>query len=246
MNSSNGNNVASSSDPSDVETNAQLREAIGLLWRRVDQLETTSSKESQKIQEKLDTWIATNRSILESNQELIKVIVLNSQESRRSIESSERGSQLLTSLSEQLQQLEQVMTELQQISMQPNAPSTAPGLQAVNVQLQLIQASINQILQSDNSDSLKTQGTELQTTLSTVSQKLDTLQTSISKPPNPISTQRKQGNNKKVGAWNAKVWLSLGLQLVILIFLFLSNRQTDSIYRTLNSVLRRVERLEQR
>ena len=123
---------------------AQLKEAIGQLWRKVDEAKVSATQESQRTQEKLDTWLAINQSILSSNQELVKVIVLNSQESRRFIDSSERESQLLATLSGQLQQFEQAMKQLQATSMQQRVSSTpleVPNLQALNQQLQEMQAT---------------------------------------------------------------------------------------------------------
>jgi hypothetical protein len=127
---------------------AQLKVAVGNLWRKVDEAKVAATQESQRTQEKLDTWLAINQSILESNQALIQAIVLNSQESRRFIDSSERGSQLLATLSSQLQQFEQAMTQLQATSMPQSTPSTpleVPNLQALNQQLQEMQVSIKDL-----------------------------------------------------------------------------------------------------
>lgn len=143
-----GNGNASSnaiSEASIVQVVAELKEAVGLLWRRVDQAEAAANRESQKTQEKLDTWLRVNQSILESNQELVKAIVLNSQESRRSIESYEKGSQILSVLSSQLQQFEQVTQQLQATLTPPNVPSSSsasPGLQALSSQINVLQTSL--------------------------------------------------------------------------------------------------------
>lgn len=91
---------------------AELQKVVGKLWQTVDEAKISTAEESRKVGDKLDTWIDTNRILLESTQELLKVIVLNSQEVQRSAQSYEKGSRLLSQLQQQLSSFEQVTTEL--------------------------------------------------------------------------------------------------------------------------------------
>lgn len=216
---SNGNGNASRkaiSEASIVQAIAELKEAVGLLWRRVDQSEVAANRESQKTQEKLDTWLKVNQSILESNQELVKAIVLNSQESRRSIESYERGSQLLSALSSQLQQFERVTKQLQATSTQSNAssnPSTSPSLQALSNQISVLQASIDLIQQTFDPNSIRAQLNDLQTIVTNTSQTIEGLGQTTSKIKSSVN------EIKTNPTWNGKSaqvqWTPLILAIAI-------------------------------
>ncbi len=130
---------------------AELQKAVGKLWQTADEAKISTVEESRKVSDKLDTWINTNRVLLESTQELFKVIVLNSQEVQRSAQSYEKGSRLLSQLQQQLTNFEQVTTELND-TLQSWEPSPTPTLlesenQSLSIeQFSTFQKSLNQTL----------------------------------------------------------------------------------------------------
>jgi polyhydroxyalkanoate synthesis regulator phasin len=131
---------------------AELQKAVGKLWQTVDEGKISTTEESRKVSDKLDTWIDTNRVLLESNQELLKVIVLNSQEVQRSAQSYEKGSRLLTQLQQQLSSFEQVTTELSEAleSLELPAAPAIPESENQNVsieQFSTYQENLKQTLQ---------------------------------------------------------------------------------------------------
>ena len=132
---------------------AELQKAVGKLWQTADEAKISTVEESRKVSDKLDTWINTNRVLLESTQELLKVIVLNSQEVQRSAQSYEKGSRLLSQLQQQLTNFEQVTTELNE-TLQSWEPSPTPILlesenQSLSIeQFSTFQESLNQTLQN--------------------------------------------------------------------------------------------------
>ena len=100
----------------------ELGRVIGLLYQKVEASEQTARNSDRLVQEKLDTWIQANSSILGSNQELLKLIVLNSQELQKSTDSYEKGASLWTSLQQQLTVFEQRMTDWNEVSAAQMAP----------------------------------------------------------------------------------------------------------------------------
>jgi len=101
----------------------ELGRVIGLLYQKIEASEHTARNDARLVQEKLDTWIQTNGSILGSNQELLKLIVLNSQELQRSTDSYEKGASLWNSLQQQLTAFEQQMTDWNDSSVARGAPA---------------------------------------------------------------------------------------------------------------------------
>ncbi|MBD1854785.1 MULTISPECIES: DUF6753 family protein [Leptolyngbya] len=132
---------------------AELQKAVGKLWQTVDEAKISTAEESRKVGDKLDTWIDTNRILLESTQELLKVIVLNSQEVQRSAQSYEKGSRLLSQLQQQLSSFEQVTTELSDTLENLELPAT-PAIpefenQALSIdQFSTYQEDLKQTLQN--------------------------------------------------------------------------------------------------
>ncbi|MBD1847578.1 hypothetical protein H6F89_30085 [Cyanobacteria bacterium FACHB-63] len=123
---------------------AELQKAVGKLWQTVDEAKISTAEESRKVGDKLDTWIDTNRILLESTQELLKVIVLNSQEVQRSAQSYEKGSRLLTQLQQQLSSFEQVTTELSDTLENLELPATPAIPESENQPLLIEQFSTYQ------------------------------------------------------------------------------------------------------
>lgn len=132
---------------------AELQKAVGKLWQTVDEAKISTAEESRRVGDKLDTWIDTNRILLESTQELLKVIVLNSQEVQRSAQSYEKGSRLLNQLQQQLSSFEQVTTELSDTLENLELPA-APAIpesenQTLSIeQFSTFQESLKQTLQN--------------------------------------------------------------------------------------------------
>ncbi|BAY59230.1 hypothetical protein NIES2135_61070 (plasmid) [Leptolyngbya boryana NIES-2135] len=62
----------------------ELKEVVGRLWKEVDASKIASQQDAVKIHDKIDQWIETNRLILESSQHLLKVIMVNSEETQKS------------------------------------------------------------------------------------------------------------------------------------------------------------------
>jgi hypothetical protein len=90
----------------------EVQEILGKLYKAVDELRDSTASDSHKVTDKLDTWISTNRVILESNQQLLTLIVQNSQEVQRSARSYEQGTQLFAQLQQQLENLKTATLEL--------------------------------------------------------------------------------------------------------------------------------------
>lgn len=92
----------------------EVQAVLGKLYNAVDALKKSIASDSYKVTDKLDTWIATNKVIIESNQRLLEVIVANSQEVGRSTRSYEQGLQLFTQLQQQLQNLQSATIALRE------------------------------------------------------------------------------------------------------------------------------------
>ena len=131
----------------------ELGRVVGLLYQKVEASEQTASDGDRLVQEKLDAWIQTNGSILSSNQELLKLIVLNSQELQRSANSYEKGATLWTNLQQQLTAFEQRMTDWNKASEAPAAlavasPETSELLTQLNQSCQQLNLRLDQLGQS--------------------------------------------------------------------------------------------------
>ena len=131
----------------------ELGRVIGLLYQKVEASEKTAIDGDRLVQEKLDAWIQTNGSILSSNQELLKLIVLNSQELQRSANSYEKGASLWTNLQQQLTAFEQRMTDWNKTSAAPAAlavasPETSELLTQLNQSYQQLNLRLDQLGQS--------------------------------------------------------------------------------------------------
>ncbi|NJN32748.1 MAG: hypothetical protein HC824_21805 [Synechococcales cyanobacterium RM1_1_8] len=122
----------------------ELGRVIGLLYQKVEASEQSAGAENRLVQEKLDTWIQTNGAIISSNQELLKLIVLNSQELRRSADSYENGAALWTSLQQQLTVFEQQMTDWNESS---GPPAASPEMSEQLSQLHQCCQALNQRLE---------------------------------------------------------------------------------------------------
>ena len=129
----------------------ELGRVVGLLYQKVEASEQTAIDGDRLVQEKLDAWIQTNGSILSSNQELLKLIVLNSQELQRSANSYEKGTTLWTSLQQQLTVFEQQMTDWNKTSVTPAAPvspETSELLSQLSQSCQQLNLRLDQLGQS--------------------------------------------------------------------------------------------------
>jgi len=131
----------------------ELGRVIGLLYQKVEASEQTARNSDRLVQEKLDTWIQANSSILGSNQELLKLIVLNSQELKKSTDSYEKGASLWTSLQKQLTTFEQQITDWNEVSaaqMAPPAenPETSELLSQISQTCQQMNQRLDQLGQS--------------------------------------------------------------------------------------------------
>jgi hypothetical protein len=103
-----------------------VKEAIALLWKKLEAAMQASEDMHGRTQEQLNVWIQTNYLLIESNQRLIDAILAQSQETVRSMQCFEHGFDQLETWSEQLQHIEAVMTEWQQGSMPRISPSLSP------------------------------------------------------------------------------------------------------------------------
>ena len=232
--------------PADLQfTLSEVKEVVGKLWKKVDSVELTAKEESRKTQEKIDTWTQTNRVILESNQALIQAIVQNSQETQASIRSSERGSQLLSVLSQQLQQFEQVSKQLQQTSTQPNRlsiSSASPGLQALSHQISVVQTSIDKMESTANLTALKTQLTDFGKTLKSVSQTIGKLDTATTELKTSVRSLK-----KTEAGLDYKDWLLgslIGLILSVLFFGVVLKRDSNYLVDHMNQVVWKLQAIE--
>jgi hypothetical protein len=192
-----------------------LQAALGQLWKSVDDFKLVSQSDSEKVLERLDTWIATNRVILESNQQLLTLIVQNSQEVQRSAKSYEHGSQLLVQLQQQMQQLASATTQLNETLdfwEQPSPTTSGKGGETMQSPLQSEHLSTL-------SSSLNQQLNDLQDLQALFSQSVETLLKNhlthpreSSSPSNsllnsPIPTHLK--TNRQTPTWGDKVFSPL-------------------------------------
>lgn len=211
----NGKDSIPLSTPSTAEALAQLKEAVGLLWRRVDEAGAKSTQETQQTHQKLDTWIQTNLTLIESNQELIKAVVLNSQESRKSIDLLDKATQQSERLSSQLKQFETATSGLQQALKQPSGisnPSSSPSMQALSNQISVIQASIDGMNHLADPNSVRVQLNDLQTILTNNTQTIEGMGQSTNKIKSSLTEIK---NNL---TWNGKKsvqWTPLILAIAI-------------------------------
>ncbi|MGG6295021.1 DUF6753 family protein [Leptolyngbya sp. AN02str] len=170
-------------------TLAEVKEIIGKLWKAVDQLKLSHGADTVKIGEKLDTWIDTNRMLLESNQELMRAVVLHSQETQRSIRSYESGSKLWSELKLQLDSLQQVTVQLKR--------SSHDGAQA-QARAQAIEPPPNPL-----------QLTQLLETIGAMQTTLNGLNSSQMKPPSPTATTHPLNTES---SWRQRlIWAGIGL-----------------------------------
>lgn len=137
---------------------ADIYEILGKFWKAFDAFQNSAQDDADKIGEKIDIWVRTNQSILESNQQLLTVIAMNAQEVCRSATSYEQGMNLLSQLQEQLRNCERLMLELNDtLVFAPPArvDQDAPPKQSNDTlqQLQQTSSKLNLLLQ-DWKDSL--------------------------------------------------------------------------------------------
>lgn len=74
-----------------LEQMAESERLLGLLYQKVQSSADRSQNQSVHTHQKLDAWIQTNQAILGSNQELLKLIVQNSQALQQLTDSYESG-----------------------------------------------------------------------------------------------------------------------------------------------------------
>lgn len=74
-----------------LEQMAEFERLLGLLYQNVQSAADASQTQSVHTHQKLDAWIQTNQAILGSNQELLKLIVQNSQALQQLTNSYESG-----------------------------------------------------------------------------------------------------------------------------------------------------------
>lgn len=90
----------------------ELKEVVGRLWKEVDASKIASQQDAVKIHDKIDQWIETNRLILQSSQHLIKVIMVNSEETQRSANSYDNVTKWGEEFKPQLIKYDDTMTQL--------------------------------------------------------------------------------------------------------------------------------------
>ncbi|MGG6264263.1 hypothetical protein ACQ4M3_00705 [Leptolyngbya sp. AN03gr2] len=90
----------------------ELKEVVGRLWKEVDASKIASHQDAVKIHDKIDQWIETNRLILQSSQHLIKVIMVNSEETQRSANSYDNVTKWGEEFKPQLIKYDDTMTQL--------------------------------------------------------------------------------------------------------------------------------------
>lgn len=246
-NSHNGNGDEPSAFPASTPTAdvsralAEVKEVVGRLWNKVDAVEIASKEEYKRIQEKLDLWVQTNRTLMESNQELIKIIVLNSQETSKSIESSEKGSSLLASLSIQLEQFSQLTKQWQQTLRQQSGTST-PSPSALSQQIHALQASLDSLNQQMPT-SLPMQLNDLQTNLSNTNTNLFSVETSTTKLRDALANLR---TKKKSRIWSGNTWLLAGLACLMALGWLSLKGDTNYLSDRVNRLMWKLQAIEKR
>jgi hypothetical protein len=113
-----------SSEQQRVSEISSILNAVGTLFKKVDEANIDAQSNTTNLLKKLDEWILTNRLLLESDQQLLKAILENVQEVGKSTAISEKGLQLLNKFAEQLNSLEQLTNQLLSISSLPDSAPT--------------------------------------------------------------------------------------------------------------------------